>query len=1288
MNEAPPHTENAIYRPLVLPVDVSVPRTAFTATVLRLPIRLIGMFVTIIQFLMKSTEQRSRLFRGHSRTPAIYLTGQFLCYVMAVLAVVTIFASPAGAADAPKACANVSGACTLEDTAVEYQQKTTGVHFFTACKEEKLALDQQPALFAKTDRTIPLWTTATTSDVAVAPTSLARYFISVSAAEAARHFQTVLAPEKGLLDSLTQASGSAYCFERAISGYAVIPTGLSTLTIEQLTVATVQANAACPAASRPVWRLFNDRDSAAVGKTIAMQHRFTASWAEQQQTIGLNSSNTASEAQAANWLDEGVRFCAPGPSQVMSLTIDTASLTPTAQQGTSAAYTLRFQLRNDAPTSGAALTPFVAVQLPVGMTYQSAPVGITCTADASNATGQRVVCAGNSLLVGGTANLNINATATPIPTSPVTIAAVAIGGASALSADQAAQLWPQACTAKARPAYGCDKATGQSSPSGTDTVQQAAAKLSFTGTLVANVSSPSASTASVALSGLALNAGSTTPVNVEFYVEYQTPGTGTWQAIGTENVIWSPGQQVTNLASPSSLSNIQATINYPATLPNPSVSLRICAKAMTAQTLWNGSGACTSKSANDGYTVVSDSKTVTVGTLNNAVSPVLTIQSVSAQTVQAGAALPAIDFQLYRQSNSSPPSGDFTCSVSTAALGYSCAASGTLLGASTAAYCHCTTSQIAPSSGTYTLVVAASAPGATPSGLASGTIQIYVPQVTTDYSVLTWSGEQITRNAQTGDITVSASVQNSGSNNLDAKFTLLAVGGSGVSATAVSPANGRTTIAAGASQPVSFTAAAGTASGTHVYLCVVRTNAFGDVLGSCTQPGSKTLDSSSSADLVVPPQTNPYWGVQLREQTGSTASPVDTAEINLAALTSGQSTASAWLVGCTQLQSGGGTPPACTVTFKLADNSVRTLPASPLSVGTDYAFYFSGADASGNLTVCAGTPWAATSGCIPVWQEALAVNSITVTVGTATKTVTVRRNIPPPASILTVTAPTVSPTNSGGTLPTLTYSVSRQNPSVPPTGPLSCAVTASAQIPNTLNYSCTASGDITTSTSASCACTPNPTTAPTVTATQNYPVEVTASATGATAGVATATVSVQTPAGNRGCTDDTSVPVIREIDFARDTSFNREVYAFSSIGDGMANPPSIAAFRLRVAPGTNWNVGVVQFRASAGNSVLEMVISRCRGRFDAGGREKVNFLLNYTGPENGNTASLFPTWWVDPVSTPDIFTAALRSPGKVASDGWVSDGIYYINMRHVSCGLTAGVVCYREATGSGSSTQL
>lgn len=288
-----------------------------------------------------------------------------------------------------------------------------------------------------------------------------------------------------------------------------------------------------------------------------------------------------------------------------------------------------------------------------------------------------------------------------------------------------------------------------------------------------------------------------------------------------------------------------------------------------------------------------------------------------------------------------------------------------------------------------------------------------------------------------------------------------------------------------------------------------------------------------------------------------------------------------------------------------------------------------------------------------------------------------------PTPMLTVTAPNNATVQSGAALPTLVFGVSRQ--SAVPSSPLACTV----QGANPLNYACAPSGDIVTQTSASCVCTASPSTAPTVTTVQSYGLTLLASADSQTVpATGTTTVSVEpstSSGGNRGCTDDVSVPVIREIDFATTPSFPKELYPFTTIGDGVSNPPAVAAIRLRVVEGGGlWLDGSMQIGPGLGTSTAEAVISRCRGRFDAGGRVQVIRLEGYTGPGNQSATTFFPAWWVDPVSQPDAFTARLNAPGRIAADGWASDGIYYVNMRQTWCSAGYGGTCHREISGTGA----
>ena len=1189
-----------------------------------------------------------------------------------------------------KACDATATPCTLDSASAEYIHKASGVHFSTACLEEKNQLDSRTDLFSRTGRGFPIWTTSSDVGAATTRSPLARYFITVTGTEPARHFQSVLNGEKDALNALTLQNSANVCFERAIAGFAVAPPLIANWSSSQLTVADVHAKASCPAGSRPVWRMFNDSATAQPGKSVKAQHRFSASWAEVMQTLALNVSTAPTDYLSANWSDEGARFCAPGSDQWISLTIDPASLQPTASQAGSSVYALRFLLESNATDSNAARVPLLAVQLPVGVAYQSAGAGATCTADPSGAAGQRIVCTGGSLSPGGKGTVTLNVAATTSPNSGITVSAVALGSLSAnATAEQADQLWPLACLSKGTPAYGCDKATGQLTA---DTAKQAAAKLSFEGSFSAVPTSQSPSPVTVALAGLTLRAGSTTtPVDVQFYVEYQAQGSASWQSVPQNYISWSSSAVVTGLVAPQSVPNIGGTINYPSTLPNPTVSLRICARVMDSSNAFDGAGACASLPINEGLTKVSESKSVNVGTIGSVVTPVLAIQNVGTQNVQPGNSLPAINFSVYRQNDSSPPNGDLTCQIATPVLGYSCSRSGTLLGNSTTASCSCTTSQAAPSSGTYYLTVSASASGASTSGQATGAIQVYAPPPpATDYSKLSWlTTPSMARDPITNVITVNAAVKNTGTVELRTWFGVRSdtsgVVGSVPGASVTNPATGIVSIAAGATQNVSIVAPNTVAAGTKLFVCAARINVF-DTLPSadCSQSAIVTVDFAASATGTTPALSSPYWAVRTQEQTSAAAGPVTINTINLSSLPSGQ-VSSTFLVGCYEQQAGGASPPPCTISFTMADNSSRPLPANPLTLGSDYSLFFRGADANGNLTICAGKSWSDTTanGCnSPVWPDALAVNSMTVTIGTASNTVAIQRNVPPPPAVLTVVAPTQpSSVSSAGALPSLTFPVSRQIPSIPPTAAMTCAVAP----PNSLGYSCAATGDIVAGASAACVCTPNPANAPTVTASQSYQVAVTASAAGAMNGSATATVTVQPVSANRGCTDDTSVPVIRDIDFANTVPFPKELYPFSTIGDGVSNPPSVAAIRLIVVAGGGlWLDGSMQVGPGRGTSTAEAVISRCRGRFDEGGRVQVIRLNGYTGNGNQSAITFFPAWWVDPVSTPDAYTATLNAPGRTAADGWVSDGIYYVNMRQTYCSAGVGGTCQREISGSGA----
>jgi hypothetical protein len=216
---------------------------------------------------------------------------------------------------------------------------------------------------------------------------------------------------------------------------------------------------------------------------------------------------------------------------------------------------------------------------------------------------------------------------------------------------------------------------------------------------------------------------------------------------------------------------------------------------------------------------------------------------------------------------------------------------------------------------------------------------------------------------------------------------------------------------------------------------------------------------------------------------------------------------------------------------------------------------------------------------------------------------------------------------------------------------------------------------------------------------------------------------------DRGCTDDNSVPIVREINFETEPGTSVPPYPldpadlnwkyvfdrpmrnsddaahsafcaahpeqpYPSQWPAYYQPPScenvanVVAVKLKVVTGGGrWYLGGLQIGATRGTSTAEAVISRCRGRFDQGGRVQVVSLDNYQGAENQSSSVFFPSWVVDPIYPTDRYTAKLTSPGKTAADGWISDGIYYINVRQTWCNGSAhdGGICWRSFSGQGSS---
>jgi hypothetical protein len=571
-----------------------------------------------------------------------------------------------------------------------------------------------------------------------------------------------------------------------------------------------------------------------------------------------------------------------------------------------------------------------------------------------------------------------------------------------------------------------------------------------------------------------------------------------------------------------------------------------------------------------------------------------------------------------------------------------------------------------------------------------------LPTLANNYANLSWSNLNIVRAPQSNELTVTATLTNGGGAAItNAQIVLVASSpvNSGIVDNQVvfSPFDGASGIASSASLSISATVPSAFPQGAKLFVCARDTTGFGQP--RCPAPGQTGGDppnASSSPELTAPGTSNVFWAARAQVKTGDSATPTNANLIDLSALAFNAVTSSAWLFGCEQLQSGGGSPPPCRVTFTFADSTTRVLPIDP-PVGTPFPLYFKGADNRGNLRICAGYPWNAPTSCKSVWQDGMvfALNSISVTIGTTSTNVTVNRNIPappPPAPILTVTSPALALVQSAGTLPIITFPVSRQNPSLMPTGSLTCLLSNASVLP----YTCAPSGDIINTTSASCVCSPSPATAPTVTAPTQYSMSLTAAvpnATPSTLSTAQATITVQPASGNRGCTDDLTVPVIDEIDSAtRSQFYPRTRYTFSTAGDGVVDPPPVAAIKLIIpAGGGLWARGNLEIGPGSGTASHEGVISRCRGRFGAAGREHVMYLFGYTGSENQTGSTFFTQWAVSPLVSTTIYEAkSLVGAGTRTPDGWLSDGVYYINMRQVWCSSGPQGTCQKQIGGLGT----
>jgi serine protease len=164
---------------------------------------------------------------------------------------------------------HVASALPTSATAVEYYNAGFGHYFMTADADEIAGLDAGAfgGAFVRTGRTFGVYATASAGLVPVC-----RFFTTPGTFGAkSSHFYTADPAEcEGL------KLNPKWIYEK-IAFHAPVP-----------------VDGTCPASSLPVYRLYNN------GQTAAPNHRFTTDYATR---LAL--------ASALNWSDEGIRLCTP-----------------------------------------------------------------------------------------------------------------------------------------------------------------------------------------------------------------------------------------------------------------------------------------------------------------------------------------------------------------------------------------------------------------------------------------------------------------------------------------------------------------------------------------------------------------------------------------------------------------------------------------------------------------------------------------------------------------------------------------------------------------------------------------------------------------------------------------------------------------------------------------------------------------------------------------------------------------------------------------------------------------
>lgn len=846
-----------------------------------------------------------------------------------------------------KLCGSTPVDCRLLPYAVEFlnTNSASGAYFFTACADEVALLDATSD-FRRTGQSFPV------GALGSGKTGIRRYY-GEPTGKANRHFQTVTVHEAQGLDQLTNSLPSRwdkFCYEGDGIGSAVAPLVFpTTLDGTPPSLATVLAQASCPAGTMPVWRVLNGVKNSVAKPNAVPTHRYLSSFAEKSRLIALNDSSDPRISSVNDWDDEGVRLCVPAAEAALRLSLQ--SIAPVSGVPSDMIVTWRV----DRADSGAtAIVPQISLALADGLSFVQAESNTTCLPPSATTP---LRCSGTSLTVGSTA-LAVRLRLAD-PAKSYQVKAQAIDG-TLLDTSATAQRKlqrdhqqePQQCTAAERPHIGCSLASLSFEDD-----RKRLALLVIGGTPAAAIDS-----SNVRLTGLTLSTEAVTAGNLTLFIEQSTSG-GPWTAVASTRFD-SPTNPNNTLTKSSGVVQVNAVLPVSSLPPGANVALRLCVMMNSLSDLFAGS--CAAQISADG-----NKKSASVSITTPGVSTSLTVDSPS--TSASTTNLPRVSF--IARITGETPVNQGTCSVQSNRVEVSYVCDQVNLQQNRVATCTCTAPNTTLPNGTQvSLNLGASVLLASSGSLVATPVPLNVNVSGTtppsgSFTQVTWSNVSATRAAD-NSVQVTGTLTNGNASAVAASIyvrrgtiRLLPQG-------TTAPANlTSANLTAGSATPVSIQFSAseiGTASA--IALCAVQPGFTQAEDGLCPADDSANTQSSTgvrSAVVSVPAANiTTDWealiGTPSNDVSG-VVKPQSPTSLDFRLTPNVGSNTSALRARCNRVTAQGS---GASCKFEIIETTatgdvsveVSTSTAFKAASGTNLDFYLQVANTDGDVYICDGVP--------------------------------------------------------------------------------------------------------------------------------------------------------------------------------------------------------------------------------------------------------------------------------------------------------------------------------------------